>query len=286
MIFSKKFLKSINSNIGIYTFLFDDNKILSSTFYSSSLLEESLSDSSFGHTPVDTFDSDSDETTHFTVLPDTRPNTERSAYILEIYEKLKAAFEKVHSKETEPKMANFLYLSFWRLNKGLSTKELAADCGVKADKAVTYQIRFIAKITKVLKKQNVDILIGRNDIEVDDRLRAVFDVEYKKIKDPNKAKFIHSSFRTLQHNQTLEELAVDCGLTVNSAMTFHSRFIETLVGSLKEIVIQLGLKDKQVDLFIEEYEMAEKVFSNAEFSRAELEQLFSHELESQVNYNE
>jgi len=144
---------------------------------------------------IDTCDADSDETTHFSILPDTRPNTERSAYILEVYELLKAAFDEEHRKIENPNKADFIYLSFWSLSPTKSMHKLAADCGFETDNVSGERSRFIAKVAGALKERNID-------------------------------------------------------------------------------------------LFIDTFEGKAEVLSNNEFSRTEVEQLFSHELESQVSNNE
>jgi hypothetical protein len=145
---------------------------------------------------IDTSDDDSDgSTTHFTILSETRPNTERSAYILEVYTLLKAAFDEEHKKIKNANKANYIYLSFWSLNMSLSEYQLALDCGFETTNAPQELKRFTAKVAQRIKKQNVD-------------------------------------------------------------------------------------------LFIDTFENEAEVLSNKEFSRTEVEQLFSHELESQVNNNE
>lgn len=144
---------------------------------------------------IDTCDGDGEETTHFSILPDTRPNTERSAYILEVYELLKAAFDEEHKRIKNPNKANYIYLSFWSLNKSLSEYQLALDCGFETSNAPQELKRFTANVARRIKEQNVD-------------------------------------------------------------------------------------------LFIDTFENEAEVLSNKEFSRTEVEQLFSHELESQVNNNE
>lgn len=143
---------------------------------------------------IDTCDSEGGETTIFSVLPDLKPNPEKSAYILEVYKLLKTVFDKQHKRIQNPNKANFIYLSFWSLTRS-----------------------------------------------------------------------------------KLYEVAAECGYETKNASQDLSRFTKEVSDKLK---------DYNLDLFIDTFEGRAEVLSNNEFSGTEIDQLFSHELESQVNDDE
>jgi hypothetical protein len=138
--------------------------ILGSYFFDLSLVLEKPKTIQINSNSIDTSDGENGQRIEmdkpiFTILPDKKTSAERSAYILEVYEILKAAFNEAIQKQKDPNMANFFYLRFWRLDAELSQEELALESGVDVKKARTYFGRFLAVINRILTEKNSSIFI-------------------------------------------------------------------------------------------------------------------------------